>query len=435
MPHLTLMQYLCSMNILLIGSGGRECAFAWKISQSTQCSNLFIAPGNAGTLTYGKNVNIDIKNFDAIKEIVLREQIELVVVGPEEPLVLGIHDYFAEDEELHKIPVIGPKKEGAVLEGSKDFSKQFMERHHIPTAKSKSFTNANLQAGLDYLANHSLPVVLKADGLAAGKGVLIIDNHKEAQDELKLMLDGKFGNAGSTVVVEEFLTGIELSVFVLTDGENYVTLPEAKDYKRIGQGDTGLNTGGMGSVSPVPFADQAFMSKIEEKVIKPTIKGLKADNIDYTGFIFFGLIKVGDEPYVIEYNCRMGDPETESVIPRIENDLVELFLATAHKKLGNYQIKISPKNAATIVIVAGGYPGDYDKGKAISGLENLRDSIAFHAGTLKEGGVVKSNGGRVLAITSLQNTQFEALQCATADAGRIYFDGKYFREDIGFDLV
>lgn len=435
MQHLTLMQYLCSMNILLIGSGGRECAFAWKISQSTQCSNLFIAPGNAGTLTYGKNVNIDIKNFDAIKEIVLREQIELVVVGPEEPLVLGIHDYFAEDEELHKIPVIGPKKEGAVLEGSKDFSKQFMERHHIPTAKSKSFTNANLQAGLDYLANHSLPVVLKADGLAAGKGVLIIDNHKEAQDELKLMLDGKFGNAGSTVVVEEFLTGIELSVFVLTDGENYVTLPEAKDYKRIGQGDTGLNTGGMGSVSPVPFADQAFMSKIEEKVIKPTIKGLKADNIDYTGFIFFGLIKVGDEPYVIEYNCRMGDPETESVIPRIENDLVELFLATAHKKLGNYQIKISPKNAATIVIVAGGYPGDYDKGKAISGLENLRDSIAFHAGTLKEGGVVKSNGGRVLAITSLQNTQFEALQCATADAGRIYFDGKYFREDIGFDLV
>lgn len=435
MQHLTLMQYLCSMNILLIGSGGRECAFAWKISQSTQCSNLFIAPGNAGTLTYGKNVNIDIKNFDAIKEIVLKEQIELVVVGPEEPLVLGIHDYFAEDEELHKIPVIGPKKEGAVLEGSKDFSKQFMERHHIPTAKSKSFTNANLQAGLDYLANHSLPVVLKADGLAAGKGVLIIDNHKEAQDELKLMLDGKFGNAGSTVVVEEFLTGIELSVFVLTDGENYVTLPEAKDYKRIGQGDTGLNTGGMGSVSPVPFADQAFMSKIEEKVIKPTIKGLKADNIDYTGFIFFGLIKVGDEPYVIEYNCRMGDPETESVIPRIENDLVELFLATAHKKLGNYQIKISPKNAATIVIVAGGYPGDYDKGKAISGLENLRDSIAFHAGTLKEGGVVKSNGGRVLAITSLQNTQFEALQCATADAGRIYFDGKYFREDIGFDLV
>lgn len=429
------MQYLCLMNILLIGSGGRECAFAWKISQSAQCSNLFIAPGNAGTLAYGKNVNIDIKNFDAIKEIVLKEQIELVVVGPEEPLVLGIHDYFTEDEELQKIPVIGPKKEGAVLEGSKDFSKQFMERHQIPTAKSRSFTNENLQAGLDYLANHSLPVVLKADGLAAGKGVLIIDNHQEAQDELKLMLDGKFGNAGSTVVVEEFLTGIELSVFVLTDGENYVILPEAKDYKRIGQGDTGLNTGGMGSVSPVPFADQAFMSKIEEKVIKPTIKGLKTDNIDYTGFIFFGLIKVGDEPYVIEYNCRMGDPETESVLPRIENDLVELFLATAHKKLDNYQIKINPKNAATIVIVAGGYPGDYDKGKTISGLENLRDSIAFHAGTLKDGGVVKSNGGRVLAITSLQNTQFEALQCATADAGRIYFDGKYFREDIGFDLV
>lgn len=423
------------MNILLIGSGGRECAFAWKLSQSTKCSNLFIAPGNAGTAAYGKNVNINPNDFEAVKAFALKEQIELLVVGPEEPLVLGIHDFFVNDEELAQIPVIGPKKEGAILEGSKDFSKQFMERHNVPTAASKSFTNQNLQEGLAYLAQHSLPIVLKADGLAAGKGVLIIDNHQEAQDELKLMLDGKFGKAGSTVVVEEFLTGIELSVFVLTDGKNYVTLPEAKDYKRIGQGDTGLNTGGMGSVSPVPFADAAFMKKVEERIIKPTVNGLLKDGIDYTGFIFFGLIKVGDEPYVIEYNARMGDPETESVIPRIENDLVELFLACANKELGSYELKISPKNAATVVIVAGGYPGEYEKGKAISGLENLRDSFAFHAGTAMDGGVVKTNGGRVLAITSVQNTQFEALQCATADAARIYYDGKYFREDIGFDLM
>lgn len=423
------------MNILLIGSGGRECTFAWKLSQSPQCTNLFIAPGNAGTASYGKNVNINPNDFEAVKALALKEKIDLLVVGPEEPLVLGIHDFFANDEELGHIPVIGPKKEGAILEGSKDFSKQFMERHNIPTAKSKSFTNENLQEGLDYLAQHSLPIVLKADGLAAGKGVLIIDNHQEAQDELRLMLDGKFGKAGSIVVVEEFLTGIELSVFILTDGQNYVTLPEAKDYKRIGQGDTGLNTGGMGSVSPVPFANQEFLNKIEERIIKPTVNGLVKDGIDYTGFIFFGLIKVGEEPYVIEYNCRMGDPETESVIPRIENDLVELFLASANKQLGSYEIKISPKNAATVVIVAGGYPGEYEKGKAISGLENVRDSYVFHAGTVLEGGVVKTNGGRVLAISSIKDTQFEALQCATADAARIYFDGKYFREDIGFDLI
>ncbi|WP_199118101.1 phosphoribosylamine--glycine ligase [Pedobacter sp. ASV28] len=423
------------MNILLIGSGGRESAFAWKLSQSAHCSNLFIAPGNAGTASYGKNVNISPNDFEALKAFALKEEIELLVVGPEEPLVLGIHDFFVNDEQLSHIPVIGPKKEGAILEGSKDFSKQFMERHHIPTAKSRSFTNQTLQEGLSYLAGHTLPIVLKADGLAAGKGVLIIDNHQEAQDELKLMLDGKFGNAGSTVVVEEFLTGIELSVFVLTDGSNYVILPEAKDYKRIGQGDSGLNTGGMGSVSPVPFANPSFLDKIEKNIIKPTIDGLTKDKIDYTGFIFFGLIKVGEEPYVIEYNCRMGDPETESVIPRIENDLVELFIASAHKKLDSYQLKINPKNAATVVIVAGGYPGEYEKGKAISGLDNVRNSYVFHAGTTLEGGVVKSNGGRVLAITSLKSNQFEALQCATADAARIYFDGKYFREDIGFDLI
>ena len=423
------------MNILLLGSGGRECALAWKMSQSAQCSKLFIAPGNAGTGAYGKNINIDPNDFEAIKAFALKENIELLVVGPEEPLVNGIHDFFANDETLANTPVIGPKKEGAILEGSKDFSKQFMMRHGIPTAASKSFTNENLADGLAYLATHATPIVLKADGLAAGKGVLILDNVAEAQDELKLMLGGKFGNAGSTVVIEEFLTGIELSVFVLSDGKNYVILPEAKDYKRIGQGDTGLNTGGMGSVSPVPFANEAFMNQVKQEIIQPTIDGLIKDNIDYTGFIFFGLIKVGDKPYVIEYNCRMGDPETESVIPRIENDLVELFIACADKKLNNYKLAISPKSAATIMIVAGGYPGDYEKGKAISGIENLRDSLAFHAGTNLEGGVVKTNGGRVIAITSLQDDQFNALQRATADAGRIYFDGKYFREDIGFDLM
>ena len=423
------------MNILLLGSGGRESAFAWKMSQSSLCTQLFIAPGNAGTGAYGKNVNLNPNDFESIKAFSLKENITLVVVGPEEPLVNGIHDFFAKDETLAHIHVIGPKKEGAILEGSKDFSKKFMERHHIPTAKSKTFTQATLPDGLAYLATHAMPVVLKADGLAAGKGVLIIDNVDEAQAELKLMLDGKFGNAGSTVVIEEFLTGIELSVFVLSDGKNYVILPEAKDYKRIGQGDTGLNTGGMGSVSPVPFADEIFLAKIKNQIIQPTIDGLIKDEIDYTGFIFFGLIKVGDDPYVIEYNCRMGDPETESVIPRIENDLVALFMTCATKKLAGYPLNISAKNAATVMIVAGGYPGEYEKGKTITGIENLRDSLAFHAGTSLEGGTVKTNGGRVLAITSLKDSQFEALQCATADAARIYFDGKYFREDIGFDLM
>ncbi|SMC72945.1 phosphoribosylamine--glycine ligase [Pedobacter africanus] len=423
------------MNILLLGSGGRESAFAWKISQSSQCSQLFIAPGNGGTNAYGKNANINPNNFEAVKALVLKENIALVVVGPEEPLVNGIHDFFVNDEELAGIPVIGPKKEGAILEGSKDFSKQFMARHGIPTAASRSFTSETLEEGLAYLQSHALPIVLKADGLAAGKGVLILDNTAEAQEELRLMLSGKFGDAGATVVVEEFLNGIELSVFVLTDGENYVILPEAKDYKRIGQGDTGLNTGGMGSVSPVPFASKAFMDEVERDVIIPTINGLKKDNIDYTGFIFFGLIKVNEKPLVIEYNCRMGDPETESVIPRIESDLVELFLAASKKKLKGFKLEISSKNAATVMIVAGGYPGDYEKGKTISGIENVRDSKVFHAGTVLEGGVVKTNGGRVLAISSLQNSQFEALQSATADAARIYFDGKYFREDIGFDLI
>ncbi|WP_316812771.1 phosphoribosylamine--glycine ligase [Pedobacter heparinus] len=423
------------MNILLLGSGGRESAFAWKISQSSQCSQLFIAPGNGGTNAYGKNVNINPNNFEAVKALVLKENITLVVVGPEEPLVNGIHDFFVSDEELAGIPVIGPKKEGAILEGSKDFSKQFMARHGIPTAGSRSFTKETLEEGLAYLASHALPIVLKADGLAAGKGVLILDQTAEAQEELKLMLSGKFGDAGTTVVVEEFLSGIELSVFVLTDGDNYVILPEAKDYKRIGQGDTGLNTGGMGSVSPVPFASKAFLAEVERDIIIPTIQGLKKDNIDYTGFIFFGLIKVNEKPLVIEYNCRMGDPETESVIPRVENDLVDLFIAASKKKLKDYKLNISDKNAATVMIVAGGYPGDYEKGKTITGIENVRQSLVFHAGTTLEGGVIKTNGGRVLAVSSLQDSQFEALQSATADAARIYFDGKYFREDIGFDLI
>ncbi|WP_316793074.1 phosphoribosylamine--glycine ligase [Pedobacter frigoris] len=423
------------MNILILGSGGRESAFAWKISQSALCSKLFIAPGNGGTGAYGKNVLLNPNDFEAVKTLVLKENIELVVVGPEEPLVNGIHDFFINDEALLHIPVIGPKKEGAILEGSKDFSKQFMARHGIPTPGSESFTNETLTEGLAYLEKHSLPIVLKADGLAAGKGVLICQTVAEAQEELKLMLGGKFGTAGSLVVVEEYLNGIELSVFVLTDGENYVILPEAKDYKKIGQGDSGLNTGGMGSVSPVPFADKKFLDEVEQSIIIPTIKGLKKDNIDYSGFIFFGLFKVGDKPMIIEYNCRMGDPETESVIPRIENDLVELFVATSKKKLKDYQLKISDKNAATVMIVAGGYPGEYEKGKSITGIDNVRQSVVFHAGTALEGGVVKTNGGRVIAVTSLQDNQFEALQSATADAARIYFDGKYFREDIGFDLV
>ncbi|MBB5635762.1 phosphoribosylamine--glycine ligase [Pedobacter cryoconitis] len=424
------------MNILLLGSGGRESAFAWKMSQSEQCSKLFIAPGNGGTAAYGKNVNLNPNDFAAIRTFVLTEKIELVVVGPEEPLVNGIHDFFLADEKLAGIPVIGPKKEGAILEGSKDFSKEFMARHGIPHPGSKSFTKDTLQEGLAYLENHSLPVVLKADGLAAGKGVLICETKADAQAELTLMLsEGKFGNAGAIVVIEEFLTGIELSVFVLTDGDNYVILPEAKDYKRIGQGDTGLNTGGMGSVSPVPFADEKFLKEVENSIIIPTINGLKKDKIDYTGFIFFGLFKVGDKPMIIEYNCRMGDPETQSVIPRIENDLVELFIAASKKKLKDVQLKISPKSAATVVIVAGGYPGDYEKGKVMTGIDNIRKSLAFHAGTIAEGGVIKSNGGRVLAVTSLQDNMFEALQSATADAARIYFDGKYFREDIGFDLM
>lgn len=424
------------MNILIIGAGGRESAFAWKIAQSAKAEKLFIAPGNAGTAVYGQNVAIGVTDFDAIAELVFRENIRLVLVGPEEPLVKGIHDYFLNREDVKHIPVIGPQQAGAQLEGSKDFSKQFMQRHGIPTAASRSFDRDTLEEGLAYLETQALPIVLKADGLAAGKGVLICTSLEEARTELKAMIaDAKFGDASRVVVVEEFLKGIELSVFVLTDGDSYKTLPAAKDYKRIGEGDTGLNTGGMGSVSPVAFADDSFLKKVEDRVIIPTVEGLKKDGIPYKGFIFIGLMNVAGDPYVIEYNVRMGDPETESVLPRIESDLVDLLLGVAEGNLAEKEYTISPKTAATVVLVSGGYPGHYENGKAIAGLENVKESFLFHAGTNASGGEVQTAGGRVLAVTALKDTLFDALQQATADAGRIYFDGKYFRRDIGFDLI
>ncbi len=428
------------MNILLLGSGGRESAFASKIAQSPQLGQLYIAPGNAGTPAYGKNVNLKVTDFEGIANFVLGNKIDMVIVGPEEPLVKGIHDYFLSRDDLKRVAVIGPQAAGARLEGSKDFSKEFMMRHGIPTAAFRSFTKDQLNEGLQYLETQQLPIVLKADGLAAGKGVLICETFDDARAELRAMLaDAKFGDASSTVVIEEFLTGIELSVFVLTDGKSYKILPEAKDYKRIGEGDTGLNTGGMGSVSPVPFADREFMKKVEDRIIIPTIEGLRKDNIPYKGFIFIGLMASsstsGKEPYVIEYNVRMGDPETESVLPRIESDIVDLFLGVANENLAEKELRISPKTAATVMIVAGGYPGEYMKGKTITGIENLRHSMAFHAGTELDNGQVKTNGGRVIAVTSLQDTLFDAVQKTTADAGRIYFDARYFRADIGADLL
>ncbi|PRD37372.1 UNVERIFIED_CONTAM: purD [Trichonephila clavipes] len=424
------------MNILIIGSGGRESAFAYKISKSPKLNQLFIAPGNAGTSQYGQNVALKVTDFQAIGEFVLANQIEMVVVGPEEPLVKGIHDYFLADEALKGVAVIGPQQEGAQLEGSKDFSKEFMIRHQVPTAAFRSFDKDSLEAGLAYLDTQKLPIVLKADGLAQGKGVLICETYEDAKTELKAMIaDAKFGDASSVVVVEEFLKGIELSVFVLTDGENYKVLPSAKDYKRIGEGDTGLNTGGMGSVSPVPFADQAFLDKVEERIIKPTVEGLKKDNIPYKGFIFIGLMNVDGEPYVIEYNVRMGDPETESVLVRIESDLVDLLEGVAKGDLDKRNYTVTPKTAATVMIVSGGYPGAYETGKVITNMENVKESIVFHAGTKQEGGDVLTAGGRVLAVTALEDDLFSALQQATADAGRIFFQGKYFRTDIGFDLI
>jgi len=424
------------MNILLLGSGGRESAFAWKIAQSNKCSKLFIAPGNAGTGQYGTNLDVKVNDFEGIKKAVLANSINMVLVGPEEPLVKGIHDFFLADEQLRNVPVIGPQREGAQLEGSKDFSKQFMVRHNIPAAASRTFTRDTMQEGFDYLPTIGLPIVLKADGLAAGKGVLICLTVQEAQQELiEMLTEAKFGEASSKVVVEQFLQGIELSVFVLSDGNNYKVLPSAKDYKRIGEGDTGLNTGGMGSVSPVPFASDEFLQKVEQRVIIPTIEGLKQEGIPYKGFIFIGLMNCGGDPYMIEYNCRMGDPETESVMMRLESDLVDLLQGVAEGNLDERELKISDKVAATVVMVAGGYPGEYLKNKTITGIENVRGSQVFHAGTYMDGDDIKTSGGRVLAITSLQDNMFSALQQATADASRIYYDGMYFRKDIGFDLL
>lgn len=424
------------MNVLLLGSGGRESAFAWKLSQSEKLTQLYIAPGNAGTHLYGKNVAIKPTDFDEVAKFCLSHAIEMVVVGPEEPLVKGIHDYFLANDDLKNIPVIGPQKLAAQLEGSKDFSKQFMQRHSIPTAAYRSFNQATLEEGLAYLDTQKAPIVLKADGLAAGKGVLICQSIEEAKTELTAMIaDAKFGAASNTVVIEEFLSGIELSVFVLTDGQSYKLLPSAKDYKRIGEKDTGLNTGGMGSVSPVPFADKDFLQKVEERIVKPTIHGLKADGIPYKGFIFIGLMNMNNEPYVIEYNVRMGDPETQSVLPRIEGDLLDLLQGVAEENLAERSFSVSNKTAATIVIVSGGYPGDYESGKEIANLNNVKDALVFHAGTKQVGDEIVTAGGRVLAVTAIKDTLFDALQQATADAGRIYFEGKYYRRDIGFDLI
>jgi len=423
------------MNILILGSGGRECTLAWKLAQSPKCGDLFIAPGNAGTLDFGTNLELNPNDFDELKEAVLRHCIEMVIVGPEDPLVKGIHDYFLTDDDLKNIPVIGPQKYAAQLEGSKEFAKEFMYRHDIPTAQYKSFTLENLQEGFDFLETLSAPYVLKADGLAAGKGVLILDDLQEAKKELEEMLgQQKFGAASSKVVIEEFLDGIEMSSFVLTDSENYVILPNAKDYKRIGEGDKGLNTGGMGAISPVPFADDEFLSKVEKRVIIPTIEGLKKDKISYVGFIFIGLIRVNNEPYVIEYNVRMGDPETEVVIPRIQSDLVDLFEATAAKNLDNFKLDIDPRSATTVMMVSGGYPEAYGKGMEITGLEKVEDSIVFHAGTKLSDNKIITSGGRVLAVTSYGEDFKRALEQSYKNIGQIHFDKMNFRTDIGFDL-
>lgn len=423
------------MNILILGSGGREHTFAWKIAQSEKVSKLFVAPGNAGTNKIATNVPIGVNDFEEIKTLVLKENIQLVVVGPEDPLVNGIHDFFLDDNELKNIAVIGPEKLAATLEGSKEFAKEFMMRHQIPTAQYKSFTSETVKDGFKFLEQLNPPYVLKADGLAAGKGVVILNDLDDAKNELKSMLvDKKFGSASATVVIEEFLDGIELSVFVLTDGDSYKVLPTAKDYKRIGEGDTGLNTGGMGAISPVPFANKAFMDKIEQRIVKPTVDGLKKDNMPYKGFIFIGLIKVGDDPKVIEYNVRMGDPETEVVLPRIQNDMVDLLKAVADQKLADIELQLDERTATTVMTVSGGYPGSYEKGKEISGIESIEDSLVFHAGTtLKEGKVV-TNGGRVMAITSFGSDFKTALSKSYENVAKLSFEGMNYRKDLGFDL-
>lgn len=422
------------MNVLLIGSGGREHALAWKMAQSKKLDKLFIAPGNAGTASVGINVNIKATDFENLGKLCLDNNISMVVVGPEEPLVKGITDYFLGTPSLKDISIIGPARLGATLEGSKEFAKEFMMRHNIPTARYRSFSGNTLPEAVNFLKTLQPPYVLKADGLAAGKGVVILSDINEAEKELKEMFSGKFGEAGNKVVIEEFLSGIEVSVFALTDGESYLILPEAKDYKRIGEGDTGLNTGGMGSVSPVPFANDAFMRKVEERIVKPTIEGLKKDNIPYCGFVFFGLIKVENEPYVIEYNVRMGDPETEVVMPRIESDLLEMFEAVAAGNLKDYKLKVDPRTATAVMLVSGGYPGPYVNGKEITNLEKVSGSIVFHAGTKPDGDKVVTNGGRVLAITSYGNSISEAIGKSNNYANIITFEGKHFRNDIGFDL-
>ena len=424
------------MNILILGSGGREHAFAYKISESIRCNKLYVAPGNAGTSEIGTNISIAVTDFKAIKDTVIKRQITMVVVGPEDPLVKGIVDFFHSDSELKDVLLIGPSMAGALLEGSKERAKEFMINHQIPTAAYQSFTKKSVSEGKLFLETLSSPYVLKADGLAAGKGVLIINNILEAQQELENMLThAKFGTASSTVVIEEFLDGIELSVFVLTDGKNYKILPTAKDYKRIGEGDMGLNTGGMGAISPIPFVDKKFMKKIEDRIVIPTVKGLQEEQIDYKGFIFIGLIKVNNDPFVIEYNVRMGDPETEVVLPRIKTDLITLLEATANQNLDKIKLEIDNKTAATVMLVSGGYPEAYEKGKVISGLDTISDSIVFHAGTLNNGDHILTNGGRVIAITSMGNNFKEALGKSYKSIEKLHFDKMNFRSDIGFDLT
>ena len=423
------------MNILVLGSGGREHTFAWKIAQSNHCKKLFVAPGNSGTNAIATNLEISVTDFKAIKDSVITNNIDLVVVGPEDPLVQGVHDFFLGDEDLKNVAVIGPQKAAAELEGSKEFAKEFMSRHNIPTAAYQSFTKDNVEEGYKFLETLNAPYVLKADGLAAGKGVLILNDLEEAKAELKnMLLDAKFGNASAKVVIEEFLDGIELSCFVLTDGKDYKILPTAKDYKRIGEGDTGLNTGGMGAVSPVPFATDDFLSKIENQIVRPTVEGLKKDNLPYIGFIFIGLIKVGDDPKVIEYNVRMGDPETEVVLPRLKTDLVDIFKAMASGTLADIEIDIDERAATTIMLVSGGYPEAYEKEKEITGIEKIEDSIVFHAGAKEIDGKVLTVGGRVMAVTSYGKTYQEAIKKSYQNIEKLHFDKMYYRKDIGFDL-